>query len=36
MSDFWGYPGADRLACVLISILSVWVLCLARLFVKQR
>jgi len=36
MSDFWGYPGADILACVIISTLSVWALCHARLFVKQR
>lgn len=36
MSDFWGYAGADILACVVITALSVWTLYDAKRFVNQR
>lgn len=35
MSDFWGYPGADVLALILISVLSLLALYNARTFVTK-
>jgi hypothetical protein len=35
MSEFWGYPGADILAIVLISGMSVLALYHARKFVSS-
>lgn len=36
MSEFWGYPGADMLAIVLITALSALTLYHARIFVSQK
>lgn len=35
MSDFWGYPGADILALIVISVLSLVALYHARTFVTK-
>ncbi len=35
MSDFWGYPGADVLAIVIITALSLTALYHARTFVTK-
>jgi hypothetical protein len=35
MSDFWGYPGADILAVVVIIALSGFALYQARTFVSK-
>ena len=35
MSDFWGYPGADILAIVLITALCVACLYQARTWVRK-
>jgi len=35
MSEFWGYPGADILAIVVICILCAACLYQARIWVKQ-
>ncbi len=35
MSDFWGYPGADVLALIVISALSLFALYNARTFVTK-
>ncbi len=35
MSEFWGFPGADILAIVIISLLCVACLYLARVWVKK-
>jgi hypothetical protein len=35
MSDFWGFPGADMLAVVVIIVLSSVVLYQARTFVTK-
>ena len=35
MSDFWGYPGADILALIVISALSLVALYNARTFVTK-
>ncbi len=36
MSDFWGYPGADILAIMVISALSLLALYQARQFVTKQ
>lgn len=36
MSDFWGYPGADILAIMVISALSLLALYQARQFVIKQ
>ncbi len=35
MSDFWGYPGADVLAIIVITALSLGALYHARSFVTK-
>jgi hypothetical protein len=35
MSEFWGYPGADYLAIVIITALSLLCLYNARTWVKK-
>lgn len=35
MSEFWGYPGADVLAIIVITALSALVLYQARKFVSS-
>lgn len=34
MSEFWGYQGADVIAIVIISALTIWALYHAREFVS--
>lgn len=35
MSEFWGYPGADILAMIILPLLSLMALYHARTFVKK-